>query len=156
MIYLDSKPFSNVSQTARPSLMEFASYKYGTTGKIIRTKAPTVSNERTYTINVTYQERLVLENLLADSLQPFDFIDDYGFQWLTSTGVDDSTHAYETGAYFKPPTKLNFLPQSGKEAAACDQNWNVDITILTNSTGVRGGSGNTLFDSSGDILLDNS
>ena len=156
MIYLDGLPFYDKSQSARPGVGEYASYKRSTTGKIVRTKQQVVTTERSYTLNCDYQQRLLLENLLADSLQPFDFIDDRGFSWLTSTGVDDSTHAYETGAYFKAPTFLRWVPQSGKDAKACDQNWDVDITILVNATGVVGGSGSTLFDDTGDILLDDS
>lgn len=156
MILLDGLFFNNISQTAKPSLGEYASYKRSTTGKIIRTKSQVVTNERSYTLNVDYAQRLRLENLLANALAPFNFIDDYGFSWLIDAGVDDSLHAYETGAYFMPPTKLNFTPQSPKEAAYCDSNWNVDITILINATGVAGDSANvTILDSSGEVLVDN-
>lgn len=136
MILLDNVYFDTVALSERPSLAEFASYKWSTTGKIIRTKAQVVTNERSYTLNVDVAKRLQLEFLLADSLTPIDFVDDQGFSWIVVNGSDDSSHAYNTGAYFKPPTKLSYTPNDGR-STYCGMNWNVDVVILVNAAGVR-------------------
>lgn len=136
MVLLDGVYFDTISLTSRPSLEEFASFRRSTVGYIVRTKQQVVSNERAYSTNVDAEQRLRLENLLANALVPFNFVDETGFSWLITAGVDDATHAYGTGAYFMPHTRLNFIEQSGKDSRDC-QNWNVDFTILVNARGVR-------------------
>jgi len=139
MIILNNVYFDTIASSEKPALGQFASSKRSTTGKLIVTQTQVVSNERTFTLNVDRRQRLRLENLLT-VLGPMDFIDPDGFAWMAGPGVDDERHAYNTGAYFKPPTILNFTPQNANGSQACDQHWNVEVTLLVNARGVRNGS----------------
>lgn len=128
--------FQSEGLSEKPSLEQFATQKRSTVGYLVTTQSQIVSNEKSYTLLVTRQERTWLEDMLP-FLGAFNFVDESAFSWIVTPGTDDANHAYNTGAYFLAPTKLIFVPQQANGALACDQRWQVDVTFIINARGVR-------------------
>ena len=60
-----------------------------------------------------------------------------------STGTDDDTHAYETGAYFAANQDIEERAEQVGGYYACNQFWNIPVTFTINARGLNGNSANS-------------
>ena len=131
MIILSDYYFDTEGLTEQPNIGLFSSQRYSAVGRLITTQLRANSRERACTVLVGQQGRANLEYLAA--LNGYmDFTDYFGVSYLTSNGVDDATHKYNTGAVFKAGQDLTFNIQQANGSEACDQKWQVQLTLVLN------------------------
>lgn len=139
----------------------FSAHKTSLTGQLIVTQGQFFRPRRRYTVMVNADQRDWLEQFMEEHFGPFDFIDSYGFSWLTTAGTDDATHAYNTGAYFAPGQSLTETPQQ-PNSRLCSNAWEIPIEFVINARGRKsssatpGGLNSTVFNETPGGTIDGS
>lgn len=121
------------------SLRTYSTHRNSILGHLITTQSQYVRPVRTYNVIVDQTQREALEKFASSSFGPFRFVDHRGFSWLPTTGTDDDSHAYGTGAYFAPSTELVERPQQAN-GETCDNRWQVQLTFIVNARQYKGQS----------------
>lgn len=144
MIILDGQyAFDTKGETEISRLERKSSRQDSITGYLISTQSRYVRWRFNCNLLVGIEDLESLQEFFATRNGVFDFVDFRGFSWLTGAGVDNTTHAYSTGALFDM-NELVPQPQNANGSQAPCQSWLVPITIVCNARNIRSGNaGNT-------------
>lgn len=145
MIIINSSyPFDSIGLAEVSNLTRNQTQVDSINGYLVTTQSRYVRWKMSYQLVCDRQQKELLEQLYAELLGPFDFVDHRLFSWLTGAGTDDDTHAYGTGALFVQGLDINGTPTAGNGYYSCEQTWLIPITLIVSARGLKGNSANVI------------
>lgn len=143
IILNNSYAFETVGIAEVMELEKPKSFNDSINGYLIKTRTRYSRWRFKYTLSLNRAQLLNLQSLFAESIGNLDFVDHRGFSWLTSTGSDDATHAYNTGADIEEE-RLTFTPDNGNGYETCIASWTTGLTFLVSARGLAGNTANII------------